>query len=93
MTDQTNKQNRGYRPSVYQNREKRITCVLGSVTVAMKARNLLFSQAISSNVVKVSSSNSTKGCVYGISLSIQDKQTATDILKRDRFKIINYLYE
>ncbi len=42
------------------------TSSLGSVTAAMKARRALAAAGISCDVIKVSSRNSERGCVYGI---------------------------
>ena len=42
---------------------------LGSMTVAMKAQRILSRNAIRADVVKISSDENTKGCVYGIEFS------------------------
>ena len=42
---------------------------LGSMTVAMKAQRILSRNAIRADVVKISSEQSLKGCVYGIEFS------------------------
>ena len=42
---------------------------LGSMTVAMKAQRILSRSAIRADVVKISSDESKKGCVYGIEFS------------------------
>ena len=42
---------------------------LGSMTLAMKAQRILSRNAIRVDVVKISSEESLKGCVYGIEFS------------------------
>ena len=42
---------------------------LGSMTLAMKAQRILSRNAIRADVVKISSEESSKGCVYGIEFS------------------------
>ena len=52
----------------YNDRARRALCSLslGSMTQALRAKRLLGRSDISANVKKLSTSNSARGCVYGI---------------------------
>ena len=42
------------------------TAVTGSMTMALKAQRALSKEAIRANTVKVNSSTTDKGCIYGV---------------------------
>lgn len=62
---------------------KYIIISLGSVTNAMKARELLVSNKIHAKLVKPNKVLSEKGCVYGIKISVYDYKSAVALLSND----------
>ncbi|MBQ4091120.1 MAG: DUF3343 domain-containing protein [Clostridia bacterium] len=44
----------------------RCRATLGSVTLAMRARRILSSRGITCEVIKISASENSRGCIYGI---------------------------
>ena len=65
--------------------------VLGTMTNALQAQKALANAAIFSSVTKISSSQSAKGCTYGVAYPcIQDKNVRT-ILARTDLAVKKYL--
>ena len=53
---------------------------LGSVTLAMRAKRALAASQIACDVIKVSSGNSARGCVYGIEYPCEQSGSVISIL-------------
>ncbi len=58
------------------------TFSLGSVTYAMKAKRMLMEMKIHSKLVKLDTGTSKMGCIYGLTISSNDYQTAVMGLKK-----------
>lgn len=60
--------------------------VIGSMTQAMKAQNVLATAAIPSAVIKTEAS-SRKGCAYGLSFSCQQENNVRTVLASARIAV------
>ena len=80
---------RTQKPPTYRGRDERGDCFveLGSLTLAMKAQELLSTAAIPSRVEKIEASTSRRGCSYGLRLSCLQKKNALTVLERGRIPI------
>lgn len=58
------------------------TALIGSMTLAMKARSALAAESVPSSTVKVSSSAARHGCAYGISFDGAQLHNVEIILSR-----------
>ena len=63
----------------------KITLSIGSVTQSIKAQKILSEHSIPSKVVKISSDNRGRGCIYGLDIDGLYNQTAIVLL--DKYKI------
>ena len=55
---------------------------LGSVTYAMKGRNLLSAAGIESRIIKLQASQTPRGCAYGLAFDCINKDSAASALRR-----------
>ncbi len=64
------------------NGQKRAECiaVIGSMTQAMQAKSVLTSASVRANVVKVDSSQSGRGCAYGVAYPAAQDDTVRAVL-------------
>ena len=60
------------------------TAMIGSVSGAMRAQNVLAKAAIPTNVIK---EESTKGCVYSLSFSCSQINNVKTVLERERIRV------
>ncbi len=67
--------------------------VAGSMTYAMKAQNALAAASIRSNVTKINSSKSKKGCAYGVSFQCCQLNNVKTVLRNAGIRIHNYIEE
>ena len=67
------------------------TAVTGSMTMALKAQRTLARQAIRANTVKVSKSQSGRGCIYGIEFDCSLSGNVRAILDNAGIEIKEYL--
>ena len=67
-------------------------CILtiGSATQAMKAVRTLNSYSIPSNTVKLSTSNSKTGCLYGIEIRCGHLNNVKRILSQEKIRFEEY---
>ena len=72
-------------------REGECTAVLGSMTAALQAQRVLAQAAVFTSVTKISSSQSTKGCAYGITYPCAQKENVRTILSRAQVTVKKYL--
>ena len=56
------------------------TIVTGSITSAMKAQKALNASAIQSNVVKLNSKTTQRGCAYGLEINCSQLSNARMVL-------------
>ena len=62
--------------------------MLGSVTQAMRAQNILGEAAIPTTLIKQDSSQSgSRGCVYGLSYSCSQTKNVKTVLTREKVKV------
>ena len=72
--------------------EKRYEClaVIGSVTQAMRAQSVLANAAVRSEVIKVDSAITGKGCAYAVVYSCLQAENVKLILKRAGVRVRKY---
>ena len=63
----------------------KITLSLGSVTYSIKAQKILSNHSIPSKVVKISTDNNGRGCIYGLEIEEIYRHTVKVLL--DKYKI------
>ncbi len=61
--------------------------VLSSVTYALKAQRILMSQGISSLLEKLTTTQSKRGCGYGLRVIDANLERALSILKKERIRV------
>ena len=61
--------------------------VLSSVTYALKAQRILMSQGISSLLEKLTTTQSKRGCGYGLRVTDANLERALSILKKERIRV------
>ncbi len=61
--------------------------VLSSVTYALKAQRILMSQGISSLLQKLTTTQSKRGCGYGLRVADANLERALSILKKERIRV------
>lgn len=69
------------------------TAVIGSMTQAMKAQNLLAEAAIRAHISKISSSGAAGGCAYGVDFPCTQSGNVRMILDRAGIRVREYLKE
>jgi hypothetical protein len=69
---------------------EKCTITLNSLTYAIKAQRKLQENYIYTDVVKLDSRNSRRGCSYGIEINCNDQDTIRDILNRSRISVKNF---
>ncbi|MBE6693252.1 MAG: DUF3343 domain-containing protein [Ruminococcaceae bacterium] len=67
------------------------TAVIGSMTNAMKAQNILASSAVFATVIKVSSIDTDSGCAYGVTFHCSQKSTVRTVLSGANIKVRKFL--
>ena len=77
------------KPPTHRERGERGDCFVefGSLTLTMKAQELLAAAAIPSRVEKIEASASRHGCSYGLRLSCLQETNARTVLERGRVPI------
>lgn len=63
------------------------TAVIGSMTQAMQAEEILAEAAIHAQMVKVSSASTHTGCVYGVEVACRQIGNVRDVLRRAGIRI------
>ena len=71
----------------------RCTAVIGSMTQAMKAQNLLAEAAIRAHISKISSSGAAGGCAYGVDFPCTQQGNVRMILDRAGIRVREHLNE
>lgn len=61
--------------------------VLSSVTYALKAQRILMTQGISSLIEKLTSTQSKRGCGYGVRVADATLERALTVLKKERIRV------
>lgn len=61
--------------------------VLSSVTYALKAQRILMSQGISSLLQKLTTTQSKRGCGYGLRVADANLERALSILRKERIRV------
>ena len=61
--------------------------VLSSVTYALKAQRILMTQGISSLIEKLTSTQSKRGCGYGVRVADANLESALTVLKKERIRV------
>ena len=64
---------------------------LNSMTLAMKAKEALYSEAILSYVVKLDSDMTKRGCAYGLEIPCNQMKNAKAVFNKKRIKIREYI--
>ena len=67
------------------------TAVLGTMTNALQAQKALAKAAIHASVIKVSSSQSTRGCAYGITYTCAQAENVRMVLARSGIAVKKYM--
>ncbi|MBQ1981645.1 MAG: hypothetical protein IIV80_03490 [Clostridia bacterium] len=67
------------------------TAVIGSMTQALRAQNLLADAAIRSTVTKISSSETRGGCAYGVDYPCTQAANVRTVLESAGLRVRQYL--
>ena len=67
------------------------TAVIGSMTLALKAQNVLAEAAIRASLTKVSSSETHNGCAYGVDFPCVQSGNVRTVLSRAGIRVRQYL--
>ena len=67
------------------------TAVIGSMTQAMKAQNILAEAAIRASLTKISSGRTSGGCAYGVDFPCTQSGNVRMILERAGVRVREYL--
>lgn len=67
------------------------TAALSSLTYAMKAQKELSTQGFYTNIVKLDSSRTRRGCAYGIQFSCADTEKIRKALKNAKIGVSQYI--
>ena len=67
------------------------TAVTGSMTMALKAQRALSKEAIRANTVKVSSSTTAKGCIYGVEFDCPPLEKVSSTLSQAGVEVKEFL--
>ncbi len=67
------------------------TAVIGSMTLAIKAQNVLADAAIRANLTKISSGETHGGCAYGVDFPCAQSANVRMILSRADVRVRRYL--
>ena len=63
------------------------------MTAALKAKEALSNNAVFSNIIKLDSNMTKRGCAYGLEISCSSLQNAKNIFQKEKIKIREYLEE
>ena len=63
------------------------------MTAALRAKDALTRGAVFSNIVKLDSSMTKRGCAYGLEIPCSSLGNAKSIFQRERIKIREYVEE
>ncbi len=69
---------------------KECIAVMGSMTRAMRAQNVLAEAAIRANVIKAESSQTGKGCAYALAYSCAQKDNVKRVLENAGIRVRSF---
>ncbi len=69
---------------------EKCTITLNSLTYSIKAQRILQENYIHTDVVKLDSKNSRRGCAYGIEINCNEEENIRNILSKSRISVKNF---
>ena len=70
--------------------DQECVAVIGSMTQAMRAQNVLASAAIRAEVIKADSSKTGRGCAYAVSYSCMQDGNVRSVLNRAGIRVRSF---
>ena len=70
--------------------DQECVAVIGSMTQAMRAQNVLASAAIRAEVIKADSSKTGRGCAYAVSYSCMQDGNVRSVLNRSGIRVRSF---
>ncbi len=67
------------------------TCIVGSMTTALRAERLLASMAIPTEIVKTDTGMGGRGCAYALSFSCTQQKNVQSILEKNGIRVKGFL--
>lgn len=69
------------------------TAVVGSMTYALKAQQVLAHAAIPSTVIKIEAASSHRGCIYGLRFYCAQENNVRTVLSGSRIQVKQWIRE
>lgn len=70
---------------------KQCTAALGSLTYAIKAQRALAEAGVHSEIVKLDSSMTRRGCSYGVEYSCSDQRSVRAVMSAEKITVTGYI--